>query len=66
MEGLSDLTENDILCLSSLIGQSIRSANAVVDTLKNTLVITKSKESQEKEMPDRVFDKGELYPRDTQ
>lgn len=65
-EGLSKLTESDILSLSSLIGQSIRSANAVVDTLKNTLVITKPKDSQEKEMPDRVFDKGALYPGDTQ
>jgi len=65
-EGLSTLTENDILCLSSLIGQSIRSANAVVDALKNTLVITKPKESEEKEIPDRALDKRQIYQRDTQ
>lgn len=51
LEGLSKLTESDLFCLSSLIGESIRSANAAVDTLKKTLVMAQPKESQEKEVP---------------
>jgi ParB/RepB/Spo0J family partition protein len=53
LEGLSKLTESDLFCLSSLIGESIRSANAAVDTLKKTLVMAHPKESQEKEAPNR-------------
>jgi ParB/RepB/Spo0J family partition protein len=48
-EGLSQLGEGDILCLSPQIGKSIRSAQDALDTLKKTLVMGRPKTAQGKE-----------------
>jgi ParB/RepB/Spo0J family partition protein len=48
-EGLSHLSEGDILCLSPQIGESIRSAQDALDNLKKTLVMGRPKLAQEKE-----------------
>ena len=48
-EGLSQLSEGDILCLSPQIGESIRSAQDSIDKLKKTLVMGSEKPAQEKE-----------------
>ena len=48
-EGLSQLSEGDILCLSPQIGESIRSAQDALDTLKKTLVMGRPTPAQEKE-----------------
>ncbi len=56
-EGLSQLSEGDILCLSPQIGESIRSAQAALDNLKKILVMESEKPAQEKE--------GVITPRET-
>jgi ParB/RepB/Spo0J family partition protein len=48
-EGLSHLSEGDILCLSPQIGESIRSAQDALDNLKKTLVMGSEKPAHEKE-----------------
>ena len=48
-EGLSQLNEGDILCLSPQIGESIRSAQDALDKLKKVLVMWSEKPAQEKE-----------------
>lgn len=47
-EGLSHLTEGDILCLSPQIGKSIRLAQGILDSLKKALIVGKPKLVQEK------------------
>jgi ParB/RepB/Spo0J family partition protein len=47
-EGLSHLTEGDILCLSPQIGKSIRLAQDALDNLKKSLIISKPELVQEK------------------
>jgi ParB/RepB/Spo0J family partition protein len=48
-QGLSHLTEGDILCLSPQIGKSIRLVQDALDTLKKALIVSKPKPVQEKE-----------------
>jgi ParB/RepB/Spo0J family partition protein len=48
-QGLSHLTEGDILCLSPQIGKSIRLVQDVLDTLKKALIVSNPKLVQEKE-----------------
>lgn len=48
-QGLSHLTEGDILCLSPQIGKSIRLVQDALDTLKKALIVSKPKLVQEKE-----------------
>jgi len=48
-QGLSQITEGDILCLSPRIGKSIRIAQDALDNLKKALIVSKPKPVQEKE-----------------
>lgn len=48
-QGLSHLTEGDILCLSPQIGKSIRLVQDALDNLKKALMVSKPKLVQEKQ-----------------
>jgi len=47
-QGLSHLTEGDILCLSPQIGKSIHLAQGALDSMKKALIVSKPKLVQEK------------------